>query len=67
MFETYKIQFSNRESFNKAQPIICNHDSLIYDDYLDVGHSDMIFTFDNIIHYKSAISRLKDKNIVDFQ
>jgi hypothetical protein len=68
MFETYKIQFSNRESFNKAQPIICDPNTrLNFTGDLDIGYADMIVSFSNEYHYKNAINRLKDAKIVDFQ
>jgi hypothetical protein len=68
MFNTYQIKFSNRESFNQAHLIICDYNTrLDFCGSLDIGHADMIFSFFNEYHYKNAIKRLNEKNIVDFQ
>ena len=68
MFTTYKIKFSNRESFNQAQPIICNQNTrLNFKGDLDIGYSDMIFSFTDEHHYQNAFVQLIEHNIIDFQ
>lgn len=45
MFETFSIKFHNREAFNTALSILKNKDWDAF--FVDVGHADMIFSFDN--------------------
>jgi len=67
MFDTHSIRFNNRATFNLAIAILRKSD--LNDFFHDIGHSDMIITFGDIIVFDSFISELAIHHIqkpVDF-
>lgn len=57
VFETFKVQFHNRNSFNRATAILATTD---FDKvFHDIGHSDMIISFDDKSALDNFVSELK--------
>jgi len=63
MFTTHSIRFNNRVTFNLAIAILEKSD--LNDFFHDIGHSDMIITFDNKIVFDGFIGELSVHQIWD--
>jgi len=63
MFTTHAIRFNNRVTFNLAVAILEQSD--LNDFFHDIGHSDMIITFDNKIVFDGFIGDLAVHQIWD--
>ncbi len=63
MFDTHSIRFNNRATFNLAIAILRKSD--LNDFFHDIGHSDMIITFDNKIVFDGFVSELGVHQIWD--
>jgi hypothetical protein len=63
MFTTHAIRFNNRVTFNLAVSILEQSD--LNNFFHDIGHSDMIITFDNKIVFDGFIGDLAVHQIWD--
>ena len=63
MFDTHAIRFNNRETFNLAVSILEQSD--LSDFFNDIGHSDMIITFDDKIVFDGFVNELGVHQIWD--
>ena len=63
MFDTHAIRFNNRETFNLAVSILEQSD--LNDFFNDIGHSDMIITFDDKIVFDGFVNELGVHQIWD--
>ena len=63
MFTTHAIRFNNRVTFNLAVYILEQSD--LNDFFHDIGHSDMIISFDNKIVFDGFIGDLGVHQIWD--
>jgi hypothetical protein len=63
MFTTHAIRFNNRVTFNLAVAILEQSD--LNNFFHDIGHSDMIITFDNKIVFDGFIGDLAVHQIWD--
>ena len=63
MFTTHVIRFNNRVTFNLAVAILEQSD--LNDFFHDIGHSDMIISFDNKIVFDGFIGDLGVHQIWD--
>ena len=56
MFETFSIKFHNREAFNTAVSFLQNSDfNKVFN---DIGHADMIISFDNKTVLRDFVAKL---------